>query len=176
MMAFSRTGSELELKIASRTKWIFGASRFLFAGNGHPGSFWKIAKMALFDLCMEFGIFWATWLHLRCGCLTLSKKCPSAFFLGFLWIPCNAGRQNLRVQTGKISVWTWGLSINSLHHQHVKTSKVILNRISCFILYIDFLLIQLSYLLNITNRCQAFAVMIDLLFDLQMWLCMSKKC
>ena len=106
----------------------------------------------------------------------LYQKNVQVFFLGFLWIPCNAWRQNLRVQTGKISVWTWGLSINSLHHQHVKTSKVILNRISCFILYIDFLLIQLSYLLNITNRCQAFAVMIDLLFDLQMWLCMSKKC
>ena len=34
-----------------------GFLRAALPGHGHPGPFWKIAKMALFDPCMEFGNF-----------------------------------------------------------------------------------------------------------------------
>ena len=34
-----------------------GFLRAALKGHGHLGPFWKIAKMALFDLCMEFEFF-----------------------------------------------------------------------------------------------------------------------
>ena len=47
--------------------------------HGHPGPVWKIAKMALFDLCMDFEIFLGLMTSfevvLKCHSLTLSKKC-----------------------------------------------------------------------------------------------------
>ena len=46
---------------------------------GHPGPVWKFAKMALFDLCMEFEFFLGQMTSfevlLKCHSLTLSKKC-----------------------------------------------------------------------------------------------------
>ena len=46
---------------------------------GHPGPVWKIAKMALFDLCMEFENFLGQMTSFevlwKCHFLTLSKKC-----------------------------------------------------------------------------------------------------
>ena len=34
-----------------------GFLRAALSGHGHPGPSWKIAKMALFNPCMEFEIF-----------------------------------------------------------------------------------------------------------------------
>ena len=59
---------------------------------GHPGPVWKIAKMALFDPCMEFEIFLDQMTSfevlLKCHSLTLSKKClrhrPSAYLRDYL--------------------------------------------------------------------------------------------
>ena len=55
---------------------------FLRAGltvHGHPGPVWKIAKMALFDLCMEFenflGQMTSFGVLLKWHSLTFSKKC-----------------------------------------------------------------------------------------------------
>ena len=47
--------------------------------HGHPGPLQKIAKMALFDLCMEFENFLGQMtsfeMLLKCHSLTFSKKC-----------------------------------------------------------------------------------------------------
>ena len=100
-----------------------GFLRAPLIGHSHPGPFWKIAKMALFDPCMEFKkilcqmkSFEMLWKY---HCLTLLKTClrliqlrPSAYlrewirlsqelFLFRVPIPThrvpthsNAGRQN----------------------------------------------------------------------------------
>ena len=56
-----------------------GFLRAALTVHGHPGPVWKIAKMALFDPCMEFEIFLGQMTSfevlLKCHSLTLSKKC-----------------------------------------------------------------------------------------------------
>ena len=56
-----------------------GFLRDALTEQGHPGPLWKIAKMALFDLCMEFEIFLGQMTSfevlLKCHSLTLSKRC-----------------------------------------------------------------------------------------------------
>ena len=67
-----------------------GFLRAALTGHGHPGPLWKIAKMALFNPCMEFekilgqmSFFNALW---KCHLAIFSKKCPklraSAFLSG----------------------------------------------------------------------------------------------
>ena len=57
-----------------------GFLRAALTGHGHPGPLWKIAKMALFNPCMEFQIFLgqmssfdALW---KCHLVIFSQKCP----------------------------------------------------------------------------------------------------
>ena len=57
-----------------------GFSRAALTGHGLPGPHWKIAKMALFNPCMEFQIFLgqmssfdALW---KCHLVIFSQKCP----------------------------------------------------------------------------------------------------
>jgi len=56
-----------------------GFLRAALTVHGHPGPVWKIAKMALFDPCMEFEFFLGQMTSfevlLKCHSLTLSKKC-----------------------------------------------------------------------------------------------------
>jgi hypothetical protein len=55
-----------------------GFLRAALTVHGHPGPVWKIAKMALFDLAMDFDIFFGQMTSfevlLKCHSLTLSKK------------------------------------------------------------------------------------------------------
>ena len=55
-----------------------GLLRAALTVQGHPGPVWKIAKMALFDPCMEFEIFLGQMTSfevlLKCHALTLSQK------------------------------------------------------------------------------------------------------
>ena len=56
-----------------------GFLRAALTVQGHPGPVWKIAKLALFDPCMEFENFLGQMtlfeVLLMCHSLTLSKKC-----------------------------------------------------------------------------------------------------
>ena len=70
--------------IGTQCKKIFfksceGFLRAALTVHGHPSPVWKIAKMALFDPCMEFENFWGQMTSfevlLKCHSLTLSKKC-----------------------------------------------------------------------------------------------------
>ena len=67
-----------------------GFLRAALTGHGRPGPLWKIAKMALFNPCMEFenflgqmSSFNALW---KCHLAIFSQKCPklrpSAFLSG----------------------------------------------------------------------------------------------
>ena len=67
-----------------------GFLRAALTGHGHPGPLWKIAKMALFNPCMELkkilgqmSSFDALW---KCHLVIFSQKCPklcpSAFLSG----------------------------------------------------------------------------------------------
>ena len=56
-----------------------GFLRAALSGHGHPGPSWKIAKMALFDPCMEFEIFLGQMTSFevleKCHFMILSKMC-----------------------------------------------------------------------------------------------------
>ena len=51
-----------------------GFLRAALTGHGHPGPLWKIAKMALFDPCMEFENWLGQMTSFQVLCLTISKK------------------------------------------------------------------------------------------------------
>ena len=98
-----------------------GFLRAALTVHGHPGPVWKIAKMALFDPCLEFEIFLDQMTSFEVLFFDFNQKMSQApsssiqvliwedkldylnntsqdfknsFCLWFLWIFSNAGRQN----------------------------------------------------------------------------------
>jgi hypothetical protein len=65
-----------------------GFVKAALTGHGHPGPFWKVAKMALFNPCMKFEIFLCqiTSFELlwKCHFVTLSKICIRPCPIGWL--------------------------------------------------------------------------------------------
>ena len=100
-----------------------GFLRAALTGHCHTSPFWKIAEMALFNPCMEFEFFWGQMSSFDAIGRFFPKNVPSfvqvlfqvdeldkldylknpsldlknSFCFEFLWIPSNAGRQNLKV-------------------------------------------------------------------------------
>ena len=108
-----------------------GFLRVALTGHGHPGPVWKIAKMALFDACIEFEIFLGQMTSFevlwKCHCLRLHPAPSKCLSERIIWIISRIPRWISKIILSRVPMnpkQCWKAKLERAYSFRVQSGKI----------------------------------------------------